>query len=55
MKLTTDSTVCGDSIKDYVSLVPWFPFKLDSSRDLSMAGGLEGQRKDNSNIIGLRK
>lgn len=55
MTLTTDTTVCGDSIKDLVSLVPWFPFKLDSSRGLSMAGRLEGRRKDNPNIIGLRK
>lgn len=38
-------SVSGDSIKVLVSLVPWFPFRLDSSRGFNMAGWLRGGGK----------
>lgn len=42
---TVDRTGVGDGVKVLVWLVPWFPFKLDSSIGFSMAGWLRGGAK----------
>lgn len=45
LEVMAHSKACGNSIKVLGLVVPWFPFKLDSSRGFSPAGWLRGGRK----------